>query len=81
MSFDDYLDMYSALSEEATRDVKTAYAFRIYDFDGDGVVGKCNCVNVWKGFYKNRHFHLIFLIPITITIYFLTFCIKYSSLI
>lgn len=39
MSFDDYLDMYSALSEQATRDVKTAYAFRIYDFDGDGVIG------------------------------------------
>lgn len=40
MSFDDYLDMYSALSEQATRDVKTAYAFRIYDFDGDGVIGR-----------------------------------------
>ena len=39
MSFDDYLDLYSALSEQATRDVKTAYAFRIYDFDGDGVIG------------------------------------------
>ena len=40
MSFDDYLDMYSALSESASRDVKTTYAFRIYDFDGDGVIGK-----------------------------------------
>ena len=39
MSFDDYLDMYSALAEQATRDGKTAYAFRIYDFDGDGVIG------------------------------------------
>ena len=40
MSFDDYLDMYSALSEGAARDVKTTYAFKIYDFDGDGVIGK-----------------------------------------
>ena len=44
MSFDDYLDMYSALSEQATRDVKTAYAFRIYDFDGDGVIGNKVCI-------------------------------------
>lgn len=40
MTFDDYLDMYSALSERAGLEVKIAYAFRIYDFDGDGVVGK-----------------------------------------
>ena len=40
MSFDDYLDMYSALAEGAARDVKTTYAFKIYDFDGDGVIGK-----------------------------------------
>jgi Ca2+-binding EF-hand superfamily protein len=34
------LTYYSALSEYASRNVKTTYAFRIYDFDGDGVVGK-----------------------------------------
>ena len=28
MTFDDYLDMYSALSESANRDVKTTYAFK-----------------------------------------------------
>ena len=40
MTFDDYLDMYSAMSEDASKDVKTSFAFRIYDFDGDGVIGK-----------------------------------------
>ena len=54
MSFDDYLDMYSALSEQATRDVKTAYAFRIYDFDGDGVIGmkyQKNIINTATSFF------------------------------
>ena len=32
MSFDDFLDMYSALSENASRNVKTTYAFKMYDF-------------------------------------------------
>ncbi len=40
MSFDDYLDMYSALGEMASRDVKTTFAFRVYDFDGDGLLGR-----------------------------------------
>ena len=52
MSFDDYLDMYSALSEQATRDVKTAYAFRIYDFDGDGVIGKIHRAGAYRSLIK-----------------------------
>ena len=58
MSFDDYLDMYSALSEQATRDVKTAYAFRIYDFDGDGVIGmkyQKNIINTATQFFISHH--------------------------
>eukprot|EP00045_Choanoeca_perplexa_P006502 m.55553 g.55553 ORF g.55553 m.55553 type:complete len:131 (+) comp13658_c0_seq5:72-464(+) len=38
MSFDDFLDMMSVFSEEATREVKASYAFRVYDMDGDGTL-------------------------------------------
>ncbi|EGD75608.1 calcium and integrin-binding protein 2 [Salpingoeca rosetta] len=40
ISFEDFLDMMSVFSEGATRDVKASYAFRIYDFDGDGYLDK-----------------------------------------
>eukprot|EP00039_Didymoeca_costata_P022570 m.4750 g.4750 ORF g.4750 m.4750 type:complete len:182 (-) comp3090_c0_seq1:243-788(-) len=40
LTFDDFLDMMSVFCEEATRDVKATYAFRIYDFDGDGYLGR-----------------------------------------
>ena len=38
--FEDFLDMASVFSEHATRDVKASYAFRMYDFDGDGYLGR-----------------------------------------
>lgn len=40
MTFEDFLDMCSVFSEGATRDVKSSYAFRIYDFDMDGYLGR-----------------------------------------
>ncbi|XP_013406524.1 calcium and integrin-binding family member 3 [Lingula anatina] len=40
MTFDDFLDMFSVFSEAAPRDLKSVYAFRIYDFDGDNFLGK-----------------------------------------
>ena len=40
LSFDDFLDMYSALNENAARNVKTTYAFKMYDFDDDGLINK-----------------------------------------
>jgi hypothetical protein len=40
LSFEDFLDLYSTFSEQATRDVKTTFAFKIYDFDNDGLIGK-----------------------------------------
>jgi len=40
MSFEDFLDMASVFSEGATRDVKSSYAFRMYDFDNDGYLGE-----------------------------------------
>ncbi|CAG7720106.1 unnamed protein product, partial [Allacma fusca] len=39
MSFEDFLDMLSAFSDHAPRDIKVYYAFRIYDFDGDQFLG------------------------------------------
>jgi calcium and integrin-binding protein 1 len=40
LSFEDFLDLYSTFSEQASRDVKTTFAFKIYDFDNDGLIGK-----------------------------------------
>ncbi|KAI9187948.1 Calcium and integrin-binding member 3 [Blastocladiella emersonii ATCC 22665] len=39
IEFEDFLDFLSVFSEEATRDVKSFYAFRIYDFDEDDQLG------------------------------------------
>lgn len=38
MTFEDFLDMMSVFSENAPKNVKVEYAFRIYDFDGDDVI-------------------------------------------
>ena len=36
--FEDFLDMFSVLSPHAPWDLKAAYAFRIYDFNGDAAI-------------------------------------------
>ncbi|XP_049643697.1 calcium and integrin-binding family member 3 isoform X2 [Suncus etruscus] len=38
MSLDNFLDMFSVMSEMAPRDLKAHYAFRIYDFNDDGYI-------------------------------------------
>ncbi|XP_014253562.1 calcium and integrin-binding family member 3 isoform X2 [Cimex lectularius] len=38
-TFEDFLDMLSIFSEQATRDMKVFYAFKIYDFDNDNHIG------------------------------------------
>lgn len=38
MSFEDFLDMLSVFSDAATSDIKSRYAFCIFDFDDDGVL-------------------------------------------
>lgn len=38
MTFEDFLDMMSVFSENAPKNVKVEYAFRIYDFDGDEMI-------------------------------------------
>ncbi|XP_063226028.1 calcium and integrin-binding family member 2 [Bacillus rossius redtenbacheri] len=39
MNFEDFLDLLSVFSEQAPRDIKVFYAFKIYDFDGDQHLG------------------------------------------
>lgn len=39
LTFDDFIDLMSAFSEQASRDIKVFYAFKIYDFDGDDYIG------------------------------------------
>ncbi|KAF4526125.1 hypothetical protein B566_EDAN007619 [Ephemera danica] len=38
-TFEDFLDMMSVFSDAAPRSVKAEYAFRIFDFDGDDMLG------------------------------------------
>ncbi|NXI39246.1 CIB1 protein, partial [Galbula dea] len=40
MSFEDFLDMLSVFSNSATSDIKSHYAFRIFDFDDDGTLDR-----------------------------------------
>ncbi|NXR71940.1 CIB1 protein, partial [Pycnonotus jocosus] len=40
MSFEDFLDMLSVFSDSATSDIKSHYAFRIFDFDNDGTLDR-----------------------------------------
>ncbi|XP_042685563.1 calcium and integrin-binding protein 1 isoform X2 [Centrocercus urophasianus] len=40
LSFEDFLDMLSAFSDAATSDIKSHYAFRIFDFNDDGVLDR-----------------------------------------
>ncbi|CAH0561908.1 unnamed protein product [Brassicogethes aeneus] len=39
LSFEDFLDLLSVFSEQAPRDIKVFYAFKIYDFDSDQHIG------------------------------------------
>uniref|UniRef100_A0A673TKF5 Calcium and integrin binding family member 3 n=1 Tax=Suricata suricatta TaxID=37032 RepID=A0A673TKF5_SURSU len=38
MTLDNFLDMFSVMSEMAPRDLKAYYAFKIYDFNDDGYI-------------------------------------------
>jgi len=40
LTFDDFLNMMSVLSESAPRELKARYAFKIFDFDQDDYLGK-----------------------------------------
>ncbi|XP_066096220.1 calcium and integrin-binding protein 1 isoform X1 [Saccopteryx bilineata] len=40
LSFEDFLDLLSVFSDTATPDLKSHYAFRIFDFDDDGTLNR-----------------------------------------
>ncbi|XP_066492667.1 calcium and integrin-binding family member 2 isoform X2 [Tiliqua scincoides] len=40
LSFNDFVDMFSALSESAPRELKAFYAFKVYDFNMDNFICK-----------------------------------------
>ncbi|KAM8783859.1 calcium and integrin-binding family member 2 isoform 1-T1 [Rhynchonycteris naso] len=40
LTFDDFVDMFSALCESAPRELKANYAFKIYDFNTDNFICK-----------------------------------------
>ncbi|XP_064123215.1 calcium and integrin-binding protein 1 isoform X2 [Loxodonta africana] len=52
LSFEDFLDLLSVFSDTATPDIKSHYAFRIFDFDDDGTLNRedlCQLVNCLTG--------------------------------
>ncbi|XP_042575004.1 calcium and integrin-binding family member 3-like isoform X2 [Cyprinus carpio] len=51
MTLDDFLDMFSVLSEMAPRDLKAYYAFKIYDFNNDDFICKSD-LNLGKTLNK-----------------------------
>ncbi|KAL8197333.1 UNVERIFIED_CONTAM: Calcium and integrin-binding protein 1 [Gekko kuhli] len=46
LSFEDFLDMLSVFSDAATPEIKSHYAFRIFDFDDDGTLDKKDLENL-----------------------------------
>ncbi len=58
MSFDDYLDMFSVMSDRASPEIKAHFAFAAFDFDGDGVVGKNDLGKVVDRLYHTSEKHL-----------------------
>ncbi|XP_061168866.1 mesenchyme-specific cell surface glycoprotein-like [Saccostrea echinata] len=54
LSFEDFLDLFSVLSEVAPRELKAVYAFKIYDFDGDNYLGKEDLQSTLKCLTRNE---------------------------
>ncbi|XP_064373852.1 calcium and integrin-binding protein 1 [Dromaius novaehollandiae] len=46
MSFEDFLDMLSVFSDSATSEIKSHYAFRIFDFDENGALDREDLENL-----------------------------------
>ena len=46
MTFEDFLDMMSVFSDNAPKNVKVEYAFRIYDFDNDDMLSNSDLEEV-----------------------------------
>lgn len=54
MTLEDFLDMFSVLSEMAPRDLKACYAFKIYDFNNDDFICKSDLENTLKNLTRNE---------------------------
>ncbi|GAB0096014.1 calcium and integrin-binding family member 2 [Sergentomyia squamirostris] len=54
LTFEDFLDLLSVFSEQAPRDIKIFYAFKIYDFDKDGFIGQSDLKGVLKALTRNE---------------------------
>ncbi|XP_070543565.1 calcium and integrin-binding family member 2-like [Ptychodera flava] len=48
LTFDDFLDMMSVFSDSASSELKTFYAFHIYDFDNDKFLGQYDLIQTLK---------------------------------
>ncbi|KAK7010634.1 calcium and integrin-binding family member 2-like isoform X1 [Biomphalaria glabrata] len=48
LAFDDFLNMFSVFSEDAPREIKAVYAFKIYDFDRDNTLNKTDLAKTLK---------------------------------
>ncbi|XP_064114722.1 calcium and integrin-binding family member 3-like isoform X1 [Macrobrachium nipponense] len=48
LTLNQFLEMFSVFSEHAPREIKAAYAFRVYDFDGDGFIGEDDLLQAVK---------------------------------
>ena len=55
MGFEDFLDMYSVMSDAATPEIKMHFAFNAYDFDADGVIGRDDLTRTVDRFYRTNH--------------------------
>ncbi|KAG4079472.1 hypothetical protein HA402_005169 [Bradysia odoriphaga] len=54
LTFEDFLDLLSVFSEQAPRDIKIFYAFKIYDFDKDGFINQADLKCVIKALTRNE---------------------------
>uniref|UniRef100_A0A4W5KW86 Calcium and integrin binding family member 3 n=1 Tax=Hucho hucho TaxID=62062 RepID=A0A4W5KW86_9TELE len=54
MTLDDFLDMFSVLSEMAPRDLKAYYAFKIYDFNNDDFLCKSDLEKTLNKLTRNE---------------------------
>ncbi|XP_033211043.1 calcium and integrin-binding family member 3 [Belonocnema kinseyi] len=61
--FEEFLEMMSVFSDQAPRDLKVHYAFKIYDFDNDGVLGlndlEQTCTQLVRGGLSSEEIDMI----------------------
>ncbi|EPZ31837.1 EF-hand [Rozella allomycis CSF55] len=54
INFDDFLDFLSSFSPEASKDVKAFTAFKIFDYDDDGYIGRDDIRQVLRSTVSNE---------------------------